>query len=133
MALIEKKKGHTDYDSFLIEMADLPEGSYNITITRHRRPRTGQQNKYLWGVVYPLLLKGLIEIGYTFAIVEEVHEFCKSVFSQMTVNKHTGELIDIPDSTKEMDTVVFATYLQIIREWANEYLHLEIPDPIRNE
>lgn len=129
MAVIEKKEGYTDYDPFIIEMADHPKGFYNVIITRYRKPRTGQQNKYLWGVVYPLLLKGLIEVGYTFAINEEVHEFCKSVFNQRTVNKHTGELIDIPDSTREMDTVVFSTYIQVIREWASEYLYLEIPDP----
>lgn len=131
MAVIIKGNGCTDFTELICEMAELPEGNYNTTITKCRRPRTGQQNKYLWGVVYPLLHKGLIEAGYTFAIVEEVHDFCKSVFNLRTVNKHTGEIIEIPDSTKEMDVVVFSTYIQIIREWASEYLYLEIPDPIK--
>lgn len=130
MAVILKENGFTDFTELICEMAELPDGDYNVSISRHRQPRTGQQNKYLWGVVYPILHKGLIEVGYTFPLIEEVHDFCKTVFSQRIINKHTGEIIDIPDSTKEMDTVTFSTYIQVIREWASEYLFIEIPDPI---
>ena len=45
------------------------------------------------------------------------------------MNYHSGEIIDIPDSTKEMDRKTFATYLQVIREWSLNYIGIEIPDP----
>lgn len=32
--------------------------SYVVTVEEWRRPRTNQQNAYLWGVVYPSILEG---------------------------------------------------------------------------
>lgn len=133
MIIIEKKEDCTNYDPLLIDMAERPPGRYKLTIKKLREPRTHRQNKWLWGIIYPMLLDGLNHIGYEFTKVEQVHEFCKDVFCDKYVNKHTGEIIEIPDSTKEMDTVMFATYIQVIREWASEFLYLEIPDPPHDE
>lgn len=47
------------------------------------------------------------------------------------VNKHTGEIIEFPGSTATMDTVTFSTYCEKLREYAREYLSIEIPDPDR--
>lgn len=131
MAIITKENGYTDFTELICEIAELPEGRYRVVPYKERDTRTSQQNRWLWGTIYPTLLPGLKDIGYDFTKNEEVHEFCKSIFNDKYVNKHTGETIDIPDSTKEMDTVTFSTYTQVIREWALEYLYIEIPDPIK--
>ena len=63
---------------------------------------------------------------------EEVHEYCKSVFtSDSKINKHTGEIITFPTSTKDMNTVEFVTYVDLLRDWASEYLNIDIPDPTK--
>lgn len=49
------------------------------------------------------------------------------------INKHTGEIIEIPRSTKEMDTVTFSTYCDQLREYGRQYLGVEIPDPVPAE
>ena len=48
------------------------------------------------------------------------------------INKHTGEVITFPESTATMDTHTFSTYCEKLREYALEYLNLEIPDPDKN-
>ena len=115
MVKIEKTRTDTDLTEFLCELAGYPPGTYQVTIYPVGDLRSSEQNRYLWGVVYPLLLEGLKDIGYA--------------FSDRYVNYHSGEIIDIPDSTKEMDRKTFATYLQVIREWSLNYIGIEIPDP----
>lgn len=129
MVKIEKTGTDTDLTEFLCELAGYPPGTYQVTIYPVGDLRSSEQNRYLWGVVYPLLLEGLEDIGYAYTTTQEVHEFCKRTFSDRYVNYHSGEIIDIPDSTKEMDRKTFATYLQVIREWSLNYIGIEIPDP----
>jgi hypothetical protein len=45
------------------------------------------------------------------------------------VNKETGEIVKFPSSTAKMDTVTFSSYCEKLREYAREYLNIEIPDP----
>ena len=48
------------------------------------------------------------------------------------VDPDTGEVITFPESTATMDTHTFSTYCEKLREYALEYLNLEIPDPDPN-
>ena len=62
--------------------------------------------------------------------MNQVHEFFKQLMAKQTVlNKQTGEIVEIPWSTAEMDTVQFSTYCEALRDYAREYLGVEIPDP----
>jgi hypothetical protein len=77
-----------------------------------------------------MLLDALIDAGWEFASVEQVHEFFKSqMTADKVINKHTGEVVEFPGSTAAMDTVVFSTYCEKLREYAMEYLGVDIPDP----
>jgi hypothetical protein len=50
-----------------------PETAWRIEIKEHKATRSTQQNRYLWGVVYPTILEaGKLE-GWT---TEEVHDYC---------------------------------------------------------
>ncbi|MCC8154595.1 MAG: hypothetical protein LIP01_10500 [Tannerellaceae bacterium] len=130
MIQIEKKNGWFDFKPLYGFFQDFADGVYQITIKRVRRARTLDQNAWLWGIVYPMLLKGLLDAGWEFTSIEQVHEFFKK---QMTidnvVNKDTGEVIEFPQSTSLMDTVTFSTYVDKLREYAREFLNMEIPDP----
>ena len=71
--------------------------------------------------------------GWEFTSVEQVHEFFKAQMTKdKVVNKHTGEIIEFPGSTATMDTLTFSTYCEKLREYALEYLNIEIPDPDPN-
>ena len=115
------------YDAF----RGLSDGTYSVSIKRIRKNRSNDQNGWLWGCIYPMLLDALIDVGWDeFTNLEQVHEFCKMKFTTETiVNKHTGEIVTIPHSTKAMNTIEFSSYTDKIREFASEYLNTEIPDP----
>lgn len=48
------------------------------------------------------------------------------------MNRHTGEAVEIPASTAKMDTGQFGAYVDKIRDFAQEYLGLYIPEPNGN-
>lgn len=129
----EKVNGLFDSKALLFAFSLLANGIYIITIKKVRRQRSNKQNGYLWGCAYPLLLKGMINVGWEFATIEQIHEFFKGQFtSEQIVNKDTGEVVEIPSSTSEMDTVTFNTYVDKLREYASEYLGMELPEPDKN-
>lgn len=110
---------------------NLANGKYEVLVKKIRGIRTTQQNKYLFGVIYPYILQGLIDLGFDdITNVDQVHELCKYRFTkESAVNHNTSEIIDFPASTTLMNTVQFATYIQEIRKWSSEYLLIDIPDP----
>ena len=108
------------------------DGAYNIDVKLVRKPRSNDQNGWLWGCIYPLLLEAMISEGWEFTSVEQLHEFFKAqMTADKVINKHTGEIIEFPGSTASMDTLTFSTYCEKLRDYAKEYLNIEIPDPDR--
>ena len=121
----------------LFNLADLygwfkeaVDGIYLVEVKKVRKPRSNDQNGWLWGCIYPLMLDAMIDAGWEFTNVEQLHEFFKA---QMTadevVNRETGEIVKFPSSTSRMSTVEFSAYCEKLREYAREYLNVEIPDP----
>ena len=130
MIQIEKRNGYFDLKAVYGLFRAAKDGVYSISMKRVRKSRTTDQNGWLWGCVYPLLLDGLIDAGWGFTDVEQVHEFFKSQMTQdKAINYHTGEVVEFPSSTALMDTVTFSTYVEKLRSYASEYLGLDIPDP----
>lgn len=109
---------------------NLPIGDYVITITPNRKTRSNQQNAYLWGIVYPAVLFGLQDVGWEITNEEQVHEYCKQAFAaREVINKDTGEVISLPNSTARMQTAEFNVYVDKIKAFALEYLNITIPEP----
>ena len=99
---------------------------YRVTITEHHERRTNPQNKYYWGVVLPIIS---LETGYT---VDETHEVLKQMFLQKEiVNRKTGQVNRVTDSTAMQDTQQFAEYIDKIITWAMTELDCYIPDPAK--
>lgn len=108
----------------------LPIGDYVITITPNRKTRSTQQNAYLWGIVYPAVLFGLQDAGWEIIDEEQVHEYCKQAFAtREVINKDTGEVLSLPNSTARMQTAEFNVYVDKIKAFALEYLNITIPEP----
>jgi len=109
---------------------NLPLGDYVITITPNRKTRSNQQNAYLWGIVYPAVLFGLQNAGWEIIDEEQVHEYCKQAFAaREVINKDTGEVLSLPNSTARMQTAEFNVYVDKIKAFAFEYLNITIPEP----
>jgi hypothetical protein len=114
-------------------LKDAPDGLYSVEIKKIRKTRSLDQNAWLWGCVYPMLMDALLHEGWEFTDTEQVHDFFKAqMINDRVINKHTGEIVEFPASTAKMNTLTFATYCDKLREYASEYLNLEIPDPDPN-
>jgi hypothetical protein len=111
----------------------LPKGRYSLTVEKYRKHKSNQQLAWLYGQIYPLVLRGLNDAGWEFVNVEEVDEYCKSMFSSREVlNRHTGEILDVPGLKRNMSTVEMNCYIEAIRNWCGEYLNIVIPEPETN-
>lgn len=127
---VEKIRGLFNLKPIYDHLSSSTDGMYQIVIKKVRNPRSLDQNGWLFGLIYPMLLDGLLDAGWEFTDIEQVHEFFKTQFTvDKVVNKHTGEIIEFPSSTAKMDTVTFSTYCEKLRDYASEYLNIDIPDP----
>lgn len=103
------------------ELGNLQQGKeYTIEIKEKTKNRSSNQNRYLWGVVYPILGQ---KLGYD---NETIHEVLKTKFGEkvvlrnnMTINKSTSKY-----TTKELES-----YIEKITIFASEFLKLSIPAP----
>lgn len=128
--LVEKVGGLFNLKPLYAFMCNALDGAYWIEVKRQRRLRSLDQNAWLWGCIYPMLLEALLDQGWEFANVEQVHEFFKAQCAKdQVVNKHTGEIVEFPSSTATMDTATFSAYCEQLRDYAKEYLGVDIPDP----
>ena len=112
------------------ELIGLPKGRYRIIVEKYRKKKSNPQLGYLFACIYPFVLKGLNDLGWEFTSLEQVDVECKKRFaSQEILNRHTGEIMEIPALKRDMTTTEFATYVNSIRDWASEYLSIYIPEP----
>lgn len=104
------------------------DGRYLVEISGADK-RSNQQNRYYFGLVVPLIQKGLYEKGLDVS-KEEAHEFLKARlnFTEL-VNEDTGEFERIPMSTTRLNKEGFSDYIQKIQRFAAEWFEIVIPDP----
>lgn len=122
-----------DPELFKAKLSKLAPGRYNNDIYRVYRKATHKQWKYLFGLVYPRSMEALNNAGYEFTEIEDVDNFWKILFANRKVlDRNTGEIITIPMSKAEFDTVDEITYTDAIRAYCSEYLDTDIPDPDPN-
>lgn len=98
-----------------------------IEITRLRATRSGQANRYYWGVV----IKALHDLtGYTDA---ELHDLMKAKFlpKELAFTDGNGDVVEafvLGGSTRGLNTQEFSEYVNRIRDWAADKLGLYIPE-----
>ena len=142
IAIKEKDKPLRVVNSGLFrdECNKLSPGRYRMTIERMRKNKSNPQLGYLFACVYPLFLQHLIDAGYepddimehpeNGLTINDVDNLCKKLFaSRKLVNRHTGELIEVPGMKRQFTTVEMMTYIEAIRQWDAEYLGGYIPEP----
>ncbi len=82
------------------------------------------QNKYYWGVVISMLSK---EIGYH---PDYMHAYMKELFLWVDEqDMPDGKTARVVHDTKNLTTIQFEDYIYKIRQWAGEFLLMDIPLP----
>ena len=61
---IEKRNGLFNLRPLYDWLNNALDGIYRLEITRVRKPRTMDQNGWLWGCIYPMLLDALLDAGW---------------------------------------------------------------------
>lgn len=113
---------------FVEDLSGFKDGAVEITIKR-KNQRSSPQNRYYFGVVVKEVELRLKELGNDFS-PDLVHEFLKDKFNKVEIIGDGGEVIDfIGDSTTKMNKEQFSVYVDKIREWANDFLDINIPLP----
>lgn len=101
-----------------------------ITFERKRKKRSNNQNAYYHAVIVPLIQLAFKEEWGERLTREEVHEFLKLRFNYVEkVNKETGEILNLPKSTKQNTTVEQEEYHDDCRRFALEWFNVVIPLP----
>lgn len=106
----------------------LQDGKYIVEINQHNK-RSNPQNRYYWGLVIPMIKKGIEDMG-TELTSEETHEFLKAKFNYSElINEDTGQVELIPRSTTILNKLQFSEYVEKIQRFSSEFLNVIIPDP----
>lgn len=94
-----------------------------VTVARQQHNRTMDQNKYYWGVVIAECA------SYCGLDRDEMHEALKAKFLPVRhVELLNGLKLDTPPTTKTLTVEEFTEYIESIKRWAAQWLHLSIPD-----
>ena len=78
-----------------------------IIVQRVGRTRSAKQNRFLWGVAYPIVS------GFTGDDIEDVHKFFKAKFLRRSV-KLFDEEVEGEESTTKLTTIEFEEYVEKI-------------------
>jgi hypothetical protein len=114
------------------EIAALPDGRYTIEIKKYRKNKSHEQMGYLFGVVYPLFWKDLLNAGWEFESIEEVDLWCKSQWANRDIlNRESGEILKVPALKRAFVTTDMMAFIQKIRDYDAEYLGGYIPEPLK--
>lgn len=108
-------------DSFKRYLTSL-RGEVELLVRKWKERRTGNQNRYYWGVVIPILCES---IGYS---NEEMHEAMKWKF----LRNRDREKLPTVKSTSGLSTIEFNNYINEIVIWASQE-GIVIPEPDKVE
>jgi hypothetical protein len=114
---------------FLAELREFKNCEVQI-IVKKRGKRSTQANRFYWGVVIEEIRHEFIRRGNRFS-PEEIHEALKLKFNpHKEIDENTGEvLLEIGQTTTEMNKEEFGAYLDRVIEWCNTSLEIIIPEP----
>ncbi len=123
-----------DIDSFIKSVARPDRDvvgtvTFKVAVRRHSRP----QENFRWGRIYPIVLQGFREAGWShIRTKEDVHREVSRLFLVVdAVNEKTGECTTKIRSTADLDftTIDEDNFQEDIRRWGAEFLNIQIPFP----
>jgi hypothetical protein len=98
-------------------------GNHAVAIKKDRSKRSGNQNRYYWGVVLAYLSE---ETGFT---KEEAHQLMQRMFLRYDKQMPDGTTETFVKSTTKLNTMEMEEYLENIRIFALSDLGTYIPLP----
>lgn len=124
-----------------LEKEDLSSATFEVVIKPYKKNRSVQQNKYLWGVVYPAIINDENGMLFTESLeqqiaplkvskAEVVHELCKHKFlPKVKTVTPSGEVVVLNATTAKLNAFEFQQYVENIQMWAMQTFGIDIPTP----
>lgn len=117
-------------DALAIAVGQFEGKEITITIQRKKKERSSQQNRYYWGVIIELIHHAIREAWGEPLSKDEIHDMMRTKYCHIeAVKGETGEIMVIPKSTTSLSTHEAEEYFELCRNWAAEWLGIEIPLP----
>lgn len=109
---------------------NLMDGKYLFKIERKDK-RTTQQNKYLHGVMLPVVRDALRDAGWNnIKTIDDAKDFIKIKFLKYDlVNEQTGEVAEMYRNTSALTKLQFMELVQDVQIWLFDYFNIELPLP----
>jgi hypothetical protein len=114
-----------DRPAFVQAVADLAGQRVVMTLERWVKRRSGQQNRWYWGVIVPAVGSVLSRTRDVPLSKDQVHYVLAAAFLGCDVT----QLGPVPSETHVLDTAQFSTYCEAIRAHAASEWGLNIPAP----
>lgn len=116
-------------DNWLASLASDNDQAFVLTIEKRKRKRSDGLNRYWWGVVVPVVQRGLNDLGHDLN-KEETHEFLMTNFGyKEIVNEETGEVLRVPGRSSKMTGSEMWEVIDKVVGFAAEHLHETIAMP----
>lgn len=100
------------------------QGLWEVSLKQRKRTRTLNQNAYYWAAYVTPFTEWIKEAeGDPSITTEQAHLALKSAVlgSKTVMNKTTGEAIELPPPTHNMETDEFSIYLDSAAKWLAEF------------
>jgi hypothetical protein len=109
---------------------DLPPGKWLLKAERKDK-RSSQQNRYLHGVMLPIIRDALKDAGWNMIkTVEDAKDFVKVKFLKYDMpNEATGEVVEMYRNTSALTKIQFMELVQDVQIWLMEFFSIELPLP----
>lgn len=100
-------------------LSALPGKRLKVTVEEYRKRRSDDQNRFLWGLVYPTILQSGSLEGWT---AEDLHEyFLGEVYGWQTIEGFGRKRIKPIRRSSKMTTVEFAEFIAEIQRRMAEF------------
>ena len=105
-------------------------GKKEISIKDYKDKRSLNLNDYYWGVVIAMIVVEVQGVDDSIS-GKSIHEVLKYKFltNKEVVDPFTGECLNVPISTSELNNKEMWDYIENCKAWAYEFLGLVIPLP----
>lgn len=114
----------------------LSEQECDITIVFGKVKRSIQQNRYLWGVAYPVVQREMMRLYGEAMDPNAIHAHNLQIIQGCTlefVTIHGRQLLEIKDTkSSEMSVEEFTIMVDNLKQWYAINKHIVIPDPVED-
>lgn len=128
--IIDGRLVFTNREWVKMQIATLANADVEVVIRKPFRPVSKKQRGYYFGCVLPLVLDGLIDMGYDEVDdINDAHEIIKELFFKKTIFNKKLEQLEMVISITQANITEFEERMIKVRSWAQEYLGIIIPLP----